>query len=197
MQVRDFSSKLSHSLSLPLYIFMYVYIHTHHACNHIKHNPWHQNNIKHNITRLELIDITQSSKKIQNMKLRKMMATSAENPGATKNRLLRSKNTAAINTVSGAPTTLNSYRDHSLRVLRRRSPKCTRKKKLRSKRSNLTSAWKTGTHSVSHQNEYPKNCKKWYPRSERDEQLGGCASGTRSGRSERLAVIRVADPQIP
>ena len=128
MQVRDFSSKLSHSLSLPLYIFMYVYIHTHHACNHIKHNPWHQNNIKHNITRLELIDITQSSKKIQNMKLRKMMATSAENPGATKNRLLRSKNTAAINTVSGAPTTLNSYRDHSLRVLRRRSPKCTRKK---------------------------------------------------------------------
>ena len=54
-----------------------------------------------------------------------MMATSAENPGAAKNRLLRSKNTAAINTVSGAPTSINSYWDYSLPVLRHQSPKCT------------------------------------------------------------------------
>jgi hypothetical protein len=43
------------------------------------------------------------------MKLRKMMATLAENPGAAKNQLLGFKNTAAINTVSEAPTSNNSY----------------------------------------------------------------------------------------
>lgn len=115
-----------------------------------------------------------------------MMATSAENPGAAKKTGCSDPRIPQqSNTVSGAPTPNNSYWYHSLRVLRHQSPKCTKSKTAFEALKLGQVLAKRGTRSVSHQNGWPKICKKWHPRSERDEQLSGCASGTRSGRRER------------